>query len=156
MQYKNARKPLSAIARELNVDAVVEGSVVRAGEKVRITVKLIRAATEDTLWAQSYERDLRDVLAVQSAVARTIASEVGITLTSQEQARLASARPVDPEAHQQFLLGLFHLNKGTEEGLKKAIEHFELAIARDPGDASAFVGVAEAYMRLSGVTWIRE
>ena len=151
MQYKNARKPLSAIARELNVDAVVEGSVVRVGEKVRITAKLIRAATEDTLWAQSYERDLRDVLAVQSAVARSIASEVGITLTSQEQARLASARPVDPEAHQQFLLGRFHLNKGTEEGLKKAIQYFELAIAKDPGDASAYAGVAEAYISLSSM-----
>ena len=121
MQYKKARKPLSAIARELNVDAVIEGSVVRVGEQVRITAKLIRAATEDTLWARSYERDLRDVLGLQSEVARSIASEVNITLTPQEQARLASARPVDLEAHQQFLLGRFHLNKGTEEGLKKAV-----------------------------------
>jgi serine/threonine-protein kinase len=151
MRYKNARKPLSAIARELNVDAVVEGSIVRAGEKVRITAKLISAATEDTLWAQNYERDLRDILAVQSAVARSIASEVGVTLTSQEQAGLASPRVVDPEAHQQFLLGLFHLNKGTEEGMKKAIEHFELSITKDPGNAPAFVGAAEAYVTLG--TW---
>ena len=82
-------------------------------------------------------------------MARSIASEVNITLTPQEQARLASARPVDPEAHQQFLLGRFHLNKGTGEGLKKAIEYFELAIAKDPGDASAYAGLAEAYKGLS-------
>ncbi len=151
MQYKKARRPLSAIARELKVDAVVEGSVVRVGEKVRITAKLIRTATEDTLWAQSYERELRDVLAMQSAVARSIASEVGITLTSQEQARLASARPVNPEAHQQVLLGRFHLNKGAEEGLKKAIQYFELAITKDPGDALAYAGLAEAYISLSSM-----
>lgn len=149
MQYKKARKPLSDIARELNVDAVVEGSVVRAGEKVRITARLIRAATEETLWARSYERDLRDVLALQSEVANSIAGEVGITLTSQEQARLASARPVDPEAHRLSLLGRFHANQGTEEGLKKAIQHFDLAIAKDPGSASAYAGLAEAYIGLS-------
>ena len=90
------------------------------------------------MWARSYERDLHDVLALQSEVARSIASEVDITLTAQEQARLASARPVDPEAHQLFLLGRFHANKGTEEGLKKAVRYFELAIAKDPGDASAY------------------
>ncbi len=149
MQFKKARKPLSDIARELNVDAVIEGSVVRVGEQVRITAKLIRAATEDTLWAQSYERDLRDVLGLQSEVAKSIASEVNVTLTPQEEVRLASARPVDVEAHQQFLLGRFHLNKGTEEGLKKAVEYFELAIAKDPGDASAYAGLAEANIGLS-------
>ena len=149
MQYKKARKPLPAIARELNVDGVVEGSVVRAGDKVRITARLIRAATEETLWARSYERDLRDVLALQSEVAKSIAGEVGITLTSQEQARLAGVRPVDPEAHRLFLLGRFHANQGTEEGLRKAIEHFDLAIAREPAYASAYAGLAEAYIGLS-------
>jgi serine/threonine protein kinase/tetratricopeptide (TPR) repeat protein len=149
MQYKKARKPLPAIARELNVDGVVEGSVVRAGDKVRITARLIRAATEETLWARSYERDLRDVLALQSEVAKSIASEVGIALTSQEQARLAGVRPVDPEAHRLFLLGRFHANQGTEEGLRKAIEHFDLAIAREPAYASAYAGQAEAYIGLS-------
>ena len=149
MQYKKARKPLPAIARELSVDGVVEGSVVRAGDKVRITARLIRAATEETLWARSYERDLRDVLALQSEVAKSIAGEVGITLTSQEQVRLAGVRPVDPEAHRLFLLGRFHANQGTEEGLRKAIEHFDLAIARDPAYASAYAGLAEAYIGLS-------
>ena len=117
MQYKKARKPLPAIARELNVDGSSKARLCARASKVRITARLIRAATEDTLWARSYERDLRDVLALQSEVAKSIAGEVGITLTSQEQARLASARPVDPEAHRLFLLGRFHANQGTEEGL---------------------------------------
>jgi TolB-like protein/tRNA A-37 threonylcarbamoyl transferase component Bud32/Tfp pilus assembly protein PilF len=149
MQYKGAGKPLSTIARELNVDAVVEGSIVRAGERVRITARLIQAATEEIVWARSYERDLRDVLALQGEVARSIAGEIGITLTAQEQTRLASARPVDPEAHRLFLLGRFHANQGSEEGLKKAVQHFDLAIAKDPGYASAHTGLAEAYVGLS-------
>ena len=121
MQYKKARKPLPVIARELNVDAVVEGSVARAGERIWVTAKLIRAATEKNLWAGSYERDLRDVLALQSEVAKSIVSEVDITLTPQDEARLASARPVDPEAHRLFLLGRFHANKATEDGLEKPL-----------------------------------
>ncbi len=149
MQYKKAGKPLSTIARELNVDGVVEGSVARADGKVRITARLVRAATEETLWARSYERDLRDVLALQGDVARSIAGEIGIALTAQDQKRLASARPVDPEAHRLFLLGRFHANQGTEEGLKKAVQHFDLAIGKDVTYASAYVGLAEAYAGLS-------
>ncbi len=121
MSYKKAGKPLPAIGRELNVDAIVEGSVIRVGDRVRITAKLIRAATEKQLWGQTYERDVRDILALQSEVARRIASEVDITLTPQEQAGLASSRPVNPEAHQQVLLGSFHMKKGTEVGLRKAV-----------------------------------
>ncbi len=149
MQYKKARKPLPAIAKELNVDAVVEGSVVRVGDKVRITARLIRAGTEETLWAQSYERDLRDVLALQSEVAKSVAGEVDITLTPQEQTRLARARPVNPEAHELSLLGSFHASKGTEEGLRKGIQYYEQAIAKDPGDAGSYTGMAEAYTELS-------
>jgi TolB-like protein/Tfp pilus assembly protein PilF len=149
MSYKKAGKPLPAIGRELNVDAIVEGSVVRVGDRVRITAKLIRAATEKHLWGQTYERDVRDVLALQSEVARRIAGEVDITLTPQEQAGLASNRPVDAEQHQQVLLGRFHMNRGTEDGLRKAVEYFELAITKDPGDASAYAGLAEAYTSLS-------
>ena len=149
MQYKKARKPLPAIAKELNVDAIVEGAVVRVGDKVRITARLIRAATEETLWAQSYERDLRDVLALQSEVAKNVASEVDITLTPQEQTRFARVRPVNPDAHQLFLLGSFHANKGTEEGLTRGIQYYEQAIAKDPADASAYAGIAEAYTMLA-------
>jgi eukaryotic-like serine/threonine-protein kinase len=150
MHYKTLRKPVSAIARELQVDALIEGAVVRAGNQVRITAKLIRGATGEIIWAQSFERQLRDVLALQSDVARTITAKVDITLTPQEQARLAGARPVDPEVHRQVLLGRHHAGKGTEDGLRKAIQHFDVGIAKDPGNALAHAGLAEAYMGLSG------
>ena len=117
---------------------------------MRITAKLIRGVTGEIIWAQSYERDLRDVLALQSEVARTITSKVDITLTPQEQARLASARPVDPEVHRQVLLGRHHAAKATEEGLRKAIQYFDAAIAKDPANALAHAGLAEAYAGLSG------
>ena len=141
---------MPTIARELQVDAIIEGSVVRAGDQVRITAKLIRGVTGEIIWAQSFERDLRDVLALQSEVARTITSKVDITLTPQEQARLASARPVDPEVHRQVLLGRHHAAKATEEGLRKAIQYFDAAIAKDPANALAHAGLAEAYTELSG------
>ena len=108
MQYRGARKPLPAIARELKVDAVLTGSVVRYGERVRIAVQLIHAATDRTLWADSYERDLRDVLALQREVTRDIVGEIKIKLTPQEQARLGSARPINPAAYDHYLRGLFY------------------------------------------------
>jgi TolB-like protein/cytochrome c-type biogenesis protein CcmH/NrfG len=149
MQYKRAQKPLSAIARELNVDAVVEGSVVRAGDRVRISARLIRGGTEKSLWAGSYERDVRDTLALQTEVARNIARDVHITLTPQAEARLATVRRVDPKTHELFLLGRFHANKQSEEGLNKAIEYLEQATAQDPGDAPAYAALAEAYADVS-------
>src|SRR5439155_8705727 len=96
MQYKKAHKSLPKIAEELNVDAVVEGTVARSGDRVRITAQLIQAETDKNLWAQSYDRDLRDVLALQSDVAQSIAHAIPITLTPQEQARLEDTRPVNP------------------------------------------------------------
>jgi eukaryotic-like serine/threonine-protein kinase len=149
MQYKRARKPVSAIARELNVDAVVEGAVVRAADRVRINAKLIRAATEKNLWAGSYQRDVRDILALQTEVARNIAHEVDITLTTGDEARLARARRVDPKAYELFLLGRFHANKQTEDGLNTAIEYFERAIAQDPAYAVAYAALAEVYATIS-------
>ncbi len=150
MHYRKAPKPVPAIARELQVDAIVEGSVVQAGDQVRITAKLIRGVTGEIIWAQSFKRDLRDVLALQREVARTITSKVGITLTLPEQARLASARPVHPEVHRQVLLGRHHAAKATEEGLRKGIQYFDDGIAKDPANALAHAGLAEAYMGLSG------
>ena len=135
MQYRTARKAVPTIARELGVDAIIEGSVVRAGDTVRITAKLIRGASGEIIWAESYERDLREVLALQRELARTIISEVDITLTPQDQARLASARPVNPEVHLQVLLGRYHVAKATEEGVRKAIQYFGTAIAGDPANA---------------------
>ena len=150
MHYRKAPKPVPTIARELQVDAIVEGSVVQAGDQVRITAKLIRGVTGEIIWAQSFKRDLRDVLALQREVARAITGKVGITLTLPEQARLASARPVHPEVHRQVLLGRHHAAKATEEGLRKAIQYFDVGIAKDPANALAHAGLAEAYMGLSG------
>src|SRR6516162_11435348 len=124
MSYKETRKPLAQIARELKVDGVVEGSVLRSGERVRITAQLVRANPERHLWAGSYERDARDVLALQQDVAHDIADEIRIKLTPQEQARLSSARPVDPEAQEAYLRGVYFWNKRTERDLEKSIEYF--------------------------------
>ena len=145
MQYKGAKKPLPQIARELNVDGVIEGSVQRSGDRVRITAKLIHAPTDTHLWAESYERDLRDVLALQDDVARAIASQIRIKLTPQEQVRLASARPVNPEAHEAYLKGRYFWNKRTEEGLKKSLEYFQKAIDVDPNYALGYAGLADSY-----------
>jgi len=148
MQYKGAKKPLREIAQALGVDGVIEGSVFRAGNRVRITAQLIHAATDRHLWAESYERDLRDVLALQSEVAGAIANEIKIKLTPQEQARLASARPVNPEAHEAYLKGRYYWNLRTEEGVKKGIEYFQQAIEKDPGYALAYAGLADSYVLL--------
>jgi TolB-like protein/DNA-binding winged helix-turn-helix (wHTH) protein len=149
MHYKGTRKTLPEIARELNVDAVVEGAVLRSGDRVRITAQLVQAASDRHLWAESYERDLRDVLALQDEVARDIANEIKIKLTPQEQARLASGRPVDPEAHEAYLRGRYEWNKWTEEDLKKSVEYFERAIQKDPAYAQAWAGLSDTYQFLS-------
>ena len=145
MHYKGTRKTLPEIARELNVDAVVEGSVQRAGDRVRITAQLIHALTDKHLWAESYERDLRDVLTLQSELARAIASEVRIKVTPQEHTLLASAPAVNPEAHEAYLKGRYYLNKRGEENLKKAIEYFSQAIEKDSGYALPYAGLADCF-----------
>jgi serine/threonine-protein kinase len=149
MQYKGAKKPLREIAQALGVDGVIEGSVFRAGSRVRITAQLIHAATDRHLWAESYERDLTDVMALQGEVTRAIAGEVKAVLTPQEQTRLASARPVNPEAHEAYLKGRYSWNLRTEEGLKKGIEYFQQAIEKDPGHALAYAGLADSYDALA-------
>src|SRR6266542_848296 len=145
MSYKGTKKPLTAVARELGVDAVIEGSVLRSGDKVRITAQLIHGATDRHLWAESYQRDLRDVLSMQSEVARAIAGEIAAKLTPQEEKRLAAARPVTPEAHELYLKGRYELNKQTEASLRKAIDDFGKAIEKDPGFAPAYAGFADSY-----------
>jgi TolB-like protein/DNA-binding winged helix-turn-helix (wHTH) protein/Tfp pilus assembly protein PilF len=149
MQYKGTKKPLPQIARELNVDAVVEGTVQRSGDRVRITANLLHASTDRHLWAETYERDLRDVLTLQSEVARAIADEIKARVQPQEQARLATARPVNPEAHRLYLLGRFYWNKRTEEGLKNALDHFQRAVETDPTYAPAYAGLADSYLQLA-------
>ncbi|HXE91194.1 MAG TPA: protein kinase [Terriglobales bacterium] len=145
MEYKGAKKPLPQIARELNVDAVVEGSVQRSGGRVRISAQLIEAQTDRHLWARSYERQLSDVLTLQEELARSIAGEIRVKLTPQEQARLASARAVNPDAHEAYLLGRFHLEKGDPAGLEKALAYFQQAVQKDPQYAPAYTGLADYY-----------
>jgi TolB-like protein len=145
MHYKGTQKTVPEIAKELGVDALIEGSVQRAGSRVRITAQLIHAPADRHLWAESYERDVKDVLALQDEVARAIAGEIQIALTPQERTHLASARPINPEAHELYLKGRYQWNKRTEEGLKKGLEFFQQAIREDPSYALAYCGAADTY-----------
>lgn len=145
MLYKGNPKPTPKVARELNVDAVVEGTVTRSGDRVRITAQLIEARKDRHLWAETYEGNLRDVLSLQDQVARAIASEVKTTLTPQEQTILSNARPVDPAAHQAYLRGLYELHGTTPETEDKAISYFQQALSIDPNFAQAYSGLAVAY-----------
>ena len=152
MQYKAARKPLPEIARELNVDVIVTGSVQLSGDKIGITAQLIRAATDQHLWANQYERQVRDVISLQREVARTIAAEVDVKLTPQEQGLLADARSINPQAHEAYLNGLYWLNKGIDESrtddielFQKSLHHFEQALKLDPDYALAYSGSSRSY-----------
>lgn len=145
-RYKGTKRPLPEIARELGgVDAVVEGTVLRAGDRVRITAQLIDGHTDQHLWADSYERDVRDVLALQSEVARDISSEVAIKLSLSQQERLWTSGPTFPAAHEAYLKGIFDASKLTPEGLQSGIGHFDEAIRLDEKYAPAYAGKAEAY-----------
>ena len=148
MLYKDVHKPLREIARELEVDAIVEGTVLRAGQRVRITAQLIDAANETHLWAESYERHLRDVLHLQAEVAEAIAKQVRVKLTPQERAHLAQTQPVNPEAYEAYLKGRYHWLRRSGEELPKAVQYFEQAIATDPTYAAAYAGLADS---LSGL-----
>jgi TolB-like protein/DNA-binding winged helix-turn-helix (wHTH) protein/Flp pilus assembly protein TadD len=145
MPYKGVRKPLAQIARELNVDAVVEGTVLRSGSRVRITAQLIRAPADKHLWAQSYEGDVRDTLALQKTVAREIAEQIRIKLTPSEAAVLQNVKAVDPEAYDSYLKGRYFWSKRTAESFQKAIPYFNQAIARDPSYALPHSGLADIY-----------
>jgi TolB-like protein/DNA-binding winged helix-turn-helix (wHTH) protein len=149
MPYKSVHKPLAEIARDLNVQAVVEGSVFRSGDRVRISVQLIRVPADEHLWAQSYEGDLRDTLALQSQVAQAIANQIRVTVSRQERAALKKSNPVNAGAYDAYLKGRYYWNKRTAEGLNQAIEFFKLSIAADPSNAEAYSGLADSYA-LSG------
>ncbi len=148
MTYKHARKPLPQIARELNVDAVVEGTVLRSGERVRITAQLIDAATDKHLWSQSYEGELRDTLTLQNKVANAIAEQIRIKLNPQEQAALKNTKLVNPQAYESYLKGRYFWNKRTADGLKVALAYFNQAIDEDPNYAQAYSGLADTYALL--------
>lgn len=143
MVYKGIRKPVREIARELEVDAIVEGTVLRSGRRIRITAQLINAVQESHLWAESYERDLRDVLALQSEIAQAIAREIQVKLTPQERVQLSETRPVDPDAYEAYLKGRYYWNKRSGDALGKATECFREAIEKDPSYAAAYAGLAD-------------
>ncbi|HEV2827608.1 MAG TPA: tetratricopeptide repeat protein, partial [Pyrinomonadaceae bacterium] len=146
MQYKGTRKSLSEIGRELNVDAVLTGSVVRSGERVRINVQLMHAGSEQNVWTKSYERDLRDVLALQRELTQDIGNEIRIRPTPQEQVQVGNVRPVVPAAYDEYLRGRFFLNRQNKEGNETAIEALEHAVGIDPTFAAAYAELAQAYV----------
>jgi TolB-like protein/DNA-binding winged helix-turn-helix (wHTH) protein/Flp pilus assembly protein TadD len=148
MAYKHVRKPLPQIARELNVDAVVEGTVLRSGDQVRITAQLIDASSDKHLWSQSYEGELRDTLALQNQVARAIADQIRINVNPQEQAALKNVKVVNPQAYESFLKGRYFWNKRTADGLKVALAYFNQATDEDPKYAQAYSGLADTYALL--------
>ncbi|HET6178660.1 MAG TPA: winged helix-turn-helix domain-containing protein [Candidatus Sulfotelmatobacter sp.] len=151
MHYKSVRRPLPEIARELGVDAVAEGTVLRAGERVRISVQLVHAPTDTHLWAESYDRDLRDILALQSEVAQAVARQIQVKLTPLEQARFAQVHPVDLEAYEAYLKGRYHWNRRIGKELPKAAQCFQRAIEKDPSYAAAYAGLADSLSSLG--TW---
>jgi eukaryotic-like serine/threonine-protein kinase len=156
MHYKGSTKTLPEIARELNVDGVVEGSVMRSGNRIRISAQLIHAQTDEHVWAETYERDLGDVLRLQSEVAQAIAQQVRVQLTPEQRARLNSAPRVDPAAYDAFLQGrsLFVWGSNALEGFKKAQSFFQQAIQRDPNLALAYVGLADSYVYMGSQRWL--
>jgi TolB-like protein/DNA-binding winged helix-turn-helix (wHTH) protein/Tfp pilus assembly protein PilF len=150
MQYKRVRKPLQQIAKELNVDAVVEGSVQRSGERVGINVQLIDARTDRHLWARAYERDLGDILSLQHEVAQAIGNEIRVKLTPEDRVHLTSGRPVRPAAQEAYLQGRYHLERWSADGAKRAVEYLEKAIREDPNNAPAYAALSETYVWASG------
>ena len=144
-QYKGTKKPLPQIARELNVDAIVEGTVRRSGNRVRITANLLYGPSDRHLWAQAYERNLGDVLVLQNEVARTIAGQIRIRLTPQEHVRLAASRPVNPEAYRLYLEGRYYFSKRTIPAFHKSVQLFQRALEKDPNSALAYAGLSESY-----------
>ena len=152
MRFKNSQASVPEIAKMLHVDAIVEGSVTRAGNRVRVTAQLIRASTDEHFWSETYDRQFRDVLSLQSDLAQTIAARVEATVTGEEHARLAAARPVAPEVYENYSKGQFALNNSHNQGdISKSIAYFQAAIHMDPTFAPAYVGLADAYSNLGTV-----
>ena len=148
MQYKRAHKPLPQIARELGVDTVVEGTVLRSGNRIRVSAQLIDASTDKHLLSRTFEKDLEDVLQLQQDVASAVAQQITSSLTAKDAGRLSHPAPVDPAAYQAFTLGRFYWFKRTPDAFKKGIEYFQEAIAREPNYALPYVGLADSYFGL--------
>ena len=155
MRYKKSSKSLPEIARDLNVEDVVEGSVMRSGNRVRITAQLIHASTDDHIWAATYERDLDDVLKLQREVAQDIARQLRAKLSPQQQARFAMAGGVNPQAYEAYLRGrAYAYGDFKRQSLRKAQAYFEEAVRKDPGFSPAYVGLADTYEGLGSIRWI--
>ncbi len=152
MHYKDTQLSMPEIARTLRVDALVEGSVIREGNRIRVHAQLIRGATDEHFWSETYDRELRDVLALESDVAQSIAGKVEVTVTGQERERLTAVRSVPPEVYESYLKGRFALDKSNRRGdVEESIRYFEQALKIDPTFAPAYVGLADAYDRLATV-----
>jgi TolB-like protein/DNA-binding winged helix-turn-helix (wHTH) protein/Flp pilus assembly protein TadD len=147
-RYKNTKRPLPEIADELGVDAIVEGAVLRSHDRVRITAQLIDARSDHHLWADTYESDLRDLLSLQDEVAQRIATQVGIKVGTDQQARASNARQVDPEAYEAYLKGNFYWNRSNCDGSRRGLLHYQDAVSKDPSFAAAYAGLAQAYFTL--------
>jgi TolB-like protein/Tfp pilus assembly protein PilF len=146
MKYEGTKRSLPDIGRELHVDAIVEGSVVRSGDRVRITAQLIETASDTHIWAQSYDGSFKDILDIQSQVSKAIVREVRVHLTPAEEARLAQVRSVDPDAYEAYLRGLFLLGQRTSPSIEASVKNFQKATQVDPGYAPAYLGLANAYV----------
>src|SRR5262249_26043919 len=151
MRYQGTKEPVTKVAEELNVDAVIEGAVMRSGQRVRITAQLLDARNDRHLWAQSYERDLSDVLSLQRDIAREIAAGAKVELAPQEQALLENARHVNPEAYEDFLKGVHASGTIGEHGIREALRHFEDAAKKEPNFASPYAWMALVYYQFSFV-----
>jgi tetratricopeptide (TPR) repeat protein len=153
MRFKNTQLAVPEIAKTLGADAIVEGSVIREGGRIRVHAQLIRAATDEHFWSESYDRELQDILSLESEVAQAIARKVEVTVTGEEHGRLIAIRRVAPEAHENYLKGLRQLyqsnTKADKAGIEKSIPYFETAISKDATLAPAYVGLANAYMSLT-------
>ncbi len=149
MQYKGGKKPLPQIGRELNVDTIVEGSVMRSQNRVRITAQLVDTSTDHHVWAHSYERERGDVFVVQNEISRAIAAQIRASLTPEQQAQLSETMRVDPDTYDLYLQGMSHLERGDEPEIRKAVGYFEQAIARDPRSARSYAALAQCYLALT-------
>ena len=150
MRFKDPQASVPDIAKMLKVDAIVEGSVMREGNRIRVTAQLIRGATDEHFWSETYDRELSDALTLESELAQTIAKKVEVTVSGAEHQRLAAARSVAPEVYESYLKGWFAFNGGnTQAGVEESINYFDDAIKKDPTFAPAYVGLAQSYGELS-------
>jgi TolB-like protein/Tfp pilus assembly protein PilF len=146
MRFKDSQLSVPEIAKALRVDAIVEGSVIREGSRIRVQAQLIRAATDEHTWSEAYDREFRDVLTLQSDVAQTLAQQIQMQLTPEQQARLRSSPAVNPDAYEAYLKGRFYEDSGTRSALKQAQGYYEDAVRKDPTFALAYVGLADCYL----------